>query len=298
MESFFWDYRLNAEFPFSVLDYTVTDSLAGGAPRLHWHNYYELGVCTAGEGAFYFEDRRCDYRAGDIFLANDMEHHGAARAPGADTRFRFFLFLPGLLLDGAGERGTEYLLPFRCDPAHSCTHIPGQSEAGRALRPLLDSLWEDALSARSGRQRLIRARLQLILAELCSRMELDEKGRAEGLSGYLRLRPALAYIDAHFTERLTQQEAAAQCFLSESRFRHLFRQEMHMSFQEYVSNLRYLEARRLIASTAMPIAAAVREAGFSNPYYFYKMFQQAEGATPRQWRASLSETSREQPDKI
>ena len=101
MESFFWDYRLNAEFPFSVLDYTVTDSLAGGAPRLHWHNYYELGVCTAGEGAFYFEDRRCDYRAGDIFLANDMERHGAARAPGADTRFRFFLFLPGLQIGRA-----------------------------------------------------------------------------------------------------------------------------------------------------------------------------------------------------
>ena len=298
MESFFWDYRLNAEFPFSVLDYTVTDSLAGGAPRLHWHNYYELGVCTAGEGAFYFEDRRYDYRAGDIFLANDMEHLGAARAAGSDTRFRFFLFLPGLLLDGAGEREAEYLLPFRCDPAHCCTHIPANSDAGKALRPLLDALWEDALSCRSGRQRLIRARLRLILAELCSRMELDEQGTGAGLSGYLRLRPALAYIDARFTRRLTQKEAAAQSYLSESRFRHLFRQEMHMSFQEYVSNLRYLEARRLIASTAMPIAAAVREAGFSNPYYFYKMFRQAEGVTPREWRASLSGSSKEQPDKI
>lgn len=265
MESFFWDYRLSAEFPFSVLDYTVTDSLAGGAPRLHWHNYYELGVCTAGEGAFYFEDRRYDYRAGDIFLANDMERHGAACAPGADTRFRFFLFLPGLLLDGAGERAAEYLLPFRCDPAHSCTHIPGPSAAGRALRPLLDSLWEDAVSARGGRQRLIRARLQLILAELCSRMELDEQGRGEGLAGYLRLRPALAYIDACFTRRLTEKEAAAQSYLSESRFRHLFRQEMHMSFQEYVSNPRYLEARRLIASTGMPIAAAVRASSSWGP---------------------------------
>ena len=86
MESFFWDYRLNAEFPFSVLEYTVTDSLADGAPRLHWHNYCELGVCTKGEGAFYFEGRRYDYHSGDIFLANDLERHGAACVPGTDTR--------------------------------------------------------------------------------------------------------------------------------------------------------------------------------------------------------------------
>ncbi len=298
MESFFWDYRLNAEFPFSVLEYTVTDSLADGAPRLHWHNYCELGVCTKGEGAFYFEGRRYDYHTSDIFLANDLERHGAACVPGTDTRFRFFLFLPSLLLDDAGERSAEYLLPFRCDPAHRCTHIPVGTAAGRALRPMLEELWNDAIFARSGQQRLIRARLQLILAQVCSYMELDEQAPGRGLAGYLRLRPALAYIDAHFTGRLTQQEAAAQCFLSESRFRHLFRQEMHMSFQEYVSNLRYLEARRLIASTGMPIAAAVREAGFSNPYHFYKMFEQAEGVTPRAWRSALRAAQKEQPDLI
>ena len=49
MQSFFWDYRLDAEFPFSVVDYTVTDDASDGPPRMHWHNYYELGLCTAGE---------------------------------------------------------------------------------------------------------------------------------------------------------------------------------------------------------------------------------------------------------
>ena len=51
-----------------------------------------------------------------------------------------------------------------------------------------------------------------------------------------------------------------------------------------MSKLRYLEARRLIASTEMPIAAAAREAGFSNPYYFYRLFEANEGMTPRAYR--------------
>ena len=60
-----------------------------------------------------------------------------------------------------------------------------------------------------------------------------------------------------------------------------------MSFQDYVAKLRYLEARRLIASSGLSIGAAVREAGFANPYSFYKMFEEAEGMTPRAWRAGL-----------
>ena len=62
-----------------------------------------------------------------------------------------------------------------------------------------------------------------------------------------------------------------------------------MSFQEYVAKLRYLEARRRIASENGSIADAVREAGFSNPYAFYQMFRENEGVTPRVWRSQLRE---------
>ena len=60
---------------------------------------------------------------------------------------------------------------------------------------------------------------------------------------------------------------------------------MRMSFQEYVQKLRYLEARRLIASTDMDVGAAVRQAGFANANVFYRLFREAEGLTPLEWRA-------------
>ena len=88
-------------------------------------------------------------------------------------------------------------------------------------------------------------------------------------------------------QRLSQKEIAALCFLSESSFRHRFRRQMHMSFQEYVAKLRYLDARRRIAAGEGSIADAVRDAGFSNPYRFYQMFQENEGVTPLVWRTRL-----------
>lgn len=288
MQSFFWEYRMEPDFPFSAIDYAVTDPAADMPPRLHWHSFFELGVCTAGSGIFYFEGKSYDYAAGDIFLVNNLEKHGAAAKPGTDTQFRFFLFLPELFLEGGAAWEAECLLPFRYDSACFCNRIAGDSPEGQILNPLLDALWTDANGQRPGRERLIRARLRLVLAELCSLLRLDESpATAEGLAEYLRLRPALSYIDAHFSEHLIQKEISALCFLSESRFRHLFRRQMNMSFQEYVAKLRYLEARRRIASGVGSISEAVREAGFSNPYSFYRMFQENEGVTPRVWRARL-----------
>lgn len=77
---------------------------------------------------------------------------------------------------------------------------------------------------------------------------------------------------------MNQKEIAALCFLSESRFRHLFRRQMHMSFQDYVAKLRYLDARRRIASGIGSISDAVREAGFSNHTAFIKCSRRMRGS--------------------
>jgi len=287
VQSFFWEYQMNPSFPFSALEYTVIDPVAENV-RLHWHSFYEIGICVSGAGVFHFEGKSYEYSAGDVFLINNLEKHGAATFCGEDTRFHFFLFLPELFLDGASAREAEYLLPFRYDSASFCNRISKTSQAGQVLKPLLDDLWQDANCQRPGGDRLVRTRLQLVLAELCSLLRLDESpSYAAGLMDYLRLRPALMYIDANFTSRLNQKDVAALCYLSESRFRHLFREQMHMSFQEYVVKLRYLEAKRRIAYGSGSIAEAVREAGISNPYSFYQMFRENEGLTPLAWRNRL-----------
>ena len=137
MQSFFWEYRMDPGFPFSAIDYHVSDIVGEAPPRLHWHSFYELGLCTAGEGRFYFEGKAYDYSAGDVFLINNLEKHGAATAGNCDTHFSFFLFLPELFFEGSGAQAAEYLLPFHYDSANFCNKIAGHSEEGQKLKKLL-----------------------------------------------------------------------------------------------------------------------------------------------------------------
>ena len=67
---------------------------------------------------------------------------------------------------------------------------------------------------------------------------------------------------------------------------------MHMSFQDYVARLRYLEARRKIASGAGSIEDAIRSSGISNSYSFYKMFHENEGLTPYAWRKAMEQAQK------
>ena len=128
VQTFFWDYEMDLQFPFSAIDYRVTDV----TPRLHWHDFFEVGICTGGAGTFHFEEKSYDYAAGDVFLINNLEKHGAATFENEETHFRFFLFLPEFFLDGGGVRDAEYLLPFRYDSASFCNRISGDREAGQA----------------------------------------------------------------------------------------------------------------------------------------------------------------------
>ena len=132
MQSFFWEYRMEPDFPFSAIDYAVTDPAADMPPRLHWHSFFELGVCTAGSGIFYFEGKSYDYAAGDIFLVNNLEKHGAAAKPGTDTQFRFFLFLPELFLEGGAAWGRSVCFRSGMTAPAFATALQGTARKGRS----------------------------------------------------------------------------------------------------------------------------------------------------------------------
>jgi len=82
-----------------------------------------------------------------------------------------------------------------------------------------------------------------------------------------RIRTAMAYIRAMVTEKVTCQDVAAAVHLSQSRFSHLFRQQVGMTFAAYLiyQRILYVYSRMLRGKS---ITEAALEAGFSSSAHF------------------------------
>ena len=125
-------------------------------------------------------------------------------------------------------------------------------------------------------------------------MDLLEKGESESHPdlraehpesiGLRAISPALNRITNRYDESFGVREMAADCNLSETHFRRLFRQAMGYPPLQYLLRVRLQMAGALLRSTSRPIAQIAGDVGFSSLSSFNRQFQEYYGVSPRKWR--------------
>lgn len=98
------------------------------------------------------------------------------------------------------------------------------------------------------------------------------------------VKEAVAYVDAHFAERLTLKTLAGISGTSVTSFRRVFRDIMEMTPGAYVSTIRVNHARKLLVTTRMKILDIALECGFYDQSHFVRTFKRLRRQTPAQYR--------------
>ncbi len=162
-------------------------------------------------------------------------------------------------------------------------------DVGERARRAFLTLHADALSPGGLSRELALNGLEevLLLAE-------RESGSAGGRSVDPRVRRVLEVISSDLSARHDLPGLSAEVALSPSRLSHLFKQEVGDSVMGTVIRLRLRQAARLLEHTVDDVGAISREVGFGSPYYFSRRFRRHFGASPRQYRASVTR-DRERP---
>ena len=83
--------------------------------------------------------------------------------------------------------------------------------------------------------------------------------------------------------------AARTLNISVSRFQHLFKQEMSVSFAQYLKKKRLEKAKKLLIETDLSIKQVAFEIGVGNETNFIRTFKQAFRETPGEYRKNHSE---------
>lgn len=202
----------------------------------------------------------------------------------------WMVFFP---LDVVDPATTSSLVSWRSHPLLAPLVGPGRAGAQRFAVPGEQwARWLEHVGAldvelrerREGAAAAVRAHLTLLLVAL-TRLEAvvtDElRDRDEPL-----LAAVFDVVEQRFGEPLSLRDVAAAVGLTPGHVTTIVRRRTGRTVQQWITERRLREARRLLHDTDLTVSAVAARVGFRDAGYFVRRFRAEHGVPPGRWRAS------------
>lgn len=105
-------------------------------------------------------------------------------------------------------------------------------------------------------------------------------GRNKTTTQNIHLAKMLKHIEQNFSGDLSLSALSVRFGLSKSYIARLFREQLCCKPSEYVNNLRISIANTMLYQTNMTVSEIAEKVGYSNVYYFSRIFKQIVGCSP------------------
>ena len=97
----------------------------------------------------------------------------------------------------------------------------------------------------------------------------------------------LEFIRQHYSENIMLEDVGSAVGRSGSYFKKILREEMGLSFTEYLTRTRLEASETLLRDPSLSLAEIAQMVGYSDQSYFGKLFKQYYGLTPAQYRKKV-----------
>lgn len=94
------------------------------------------------------------------------------------------------------------------------------------------------------------------------------------------IQDAIIYIMSNYTEALTASQIANKLYISPDHFMRLFKEEVGMTYHDYLINYRIDIAKKLLQSGEYKVNEVCIMVGYPNANYFHKIFKKHTGKSP------------------
>ena len=115
-----------------------------------------------------------------------------------------------------------------------------------------------------------------------------EEGDQDLGSGSFVVSQALGYMDAHYAEKLTLQDVAEHCYVSQWHLSKLLNKHTGKSFYELLNAVRIREAKRFLREPKLRVSDVSEMVGYTDPGHFCRTFKKLEGVSANEYRNSLN----------
>lgn len=100
----------------------------------------------------------------------------------------------------------------------------------------------------------------------------------------MELAAVKAYMDEHYTQKLTLDDLEAQFFINKYYLLKIFKETYGMTISSYLISKRITRAKQLLRFTKLTIDEIGCEVGMDGAGYFSRMFKKSEGISPKEYR--------------
>ncbi|UVI32755.1 helix-turn-helix transcriptional regulator [Paenibacillus spongiae] len=126
--------------------------------------------------------------------------------------------------------------------------------------------------------------LKLTLIRLVREAEQQEQEPSVSRMNRQRIQQASDYIRQHMREKLTPKQIGDAFDCSPRYLSRQFKQFLGISLKEYITRVRMERATVLLAETSMTITQIAEAVGYSELFYFSKLFKHVYGVSPQYYR--------------
>lgn len=245
----------------------------------HYHNEMELGLVLKGSINIKKSFNSYDFKENDIFLLNPNESHEILTSNNGtlvlSVQFSYKLFSSYFPL----IKAIHFLTP-RLKDVMDESHLHNihsflykLSLSYFAKEPLYEI------------QSMIYA--NQLLYELLSTVPykiLSENEQNQLFNRTSRLNSITSFIENNFNRKLLLREIAERENLSLTYLSHFIKDNLGISFQDYLKNIRFNHAVHLIENTNRTMLDISLESGFSDIRYLNEIFMARYRTTPSQYR--------------
>ncbi len=98
---------------------------------------------------------------------------------------------------------------------------------------------------------------------------------------------AIAYMEAHYAEKLTLQEVADSCYVSQWHLSKLLNKETRGTFYDALNEIRVREAKLLLADPKLRVGDIGALVGYQDSAHFARVFKKLTGMSANEYRNGL-----------
>lgn len=273
----------DTKFPFSM----YRESGEGRIINSRSHkSEMEIVEVTQGSLNVQIGTEFIEAKAGDFLYVPPTMVFRADSASGKAT-VRGMIFDMSIIADNLENFDSEIFYMFYVQSKNKIAVFTDEHPVYPTLKRFMQESYDEYATKDICYKLPIRANIYKIMTALLrfycgSRNELDRMI----YHNVLRLRPAIAYIEEHFKDKIYIEELSDMINVSPDYFTKVFKESIGKTPIDYINGMRVNCAMELLCSTDMPMTDIADSIGFCNPNYFHKIFKQYMDVSPLAYRKS------------